>query len=30
VVEDVDFQRKRIADTELTGRIRMTLYLSRS
>jgi hypothetical protein len=30
VVEDVDFQRKRIADTELTGRIRVTLYLSRS
>jgi len=30
VVEDVDFQRKRIADTELSGRIRMTLYLSRS
>jgi Tfp pilus assembly protein PilO len=30
VVEDVDFQRKRIADTELTGRIRITLYLSRS
>lgn len=30
VVEDVEFQRKKIADTELTGRIRMTLYLSRS
>ncbi|WP_249673962.1 GspMb/PilO family protein [Pseudomonas abieticivorans] len=30
VVEDVEFQRKRIADTDLTGRIRMTLYLSRS
>jgi Tfp pilus assembly protein PilO len=30
VVEDVDFQRKGIAETELTGRIRMTLYLSRS
>ncbi|MCY1259639.1 hypothetical protein D9M68_301070 [compost metagenome] len=30
VLEDVDLQRKRIADTELTGRIRMTLYLSRS
>jgi len=30
VLEDVDFQRKKIADSELTGRIRMTLYLSRS
>jgi hypothetical protein len=30
VLEDVDFQRKRISDSELTGRIRMTLYLSRS
>ncbi|MHC8314931.1 GspMb/PilO family protein [Pseudomonas sp. LB3P31] len=30
VVEDVEFQRKKIADTDLTGRIRMTLYLSRS
>ena len=30
VVEDVEFQRKKIADSELTGRIRMTLYLSRS
>ncbi|MHA6194985.1 GspMb/PilO family protein [Pseudomonas wadenswilerensis] len=30
VVEDVEFQRKKITDTDLTGRIRMTLYLSRS
>ncbi|WP_085607710.1 MULTISPECIES: GspMb/PilO family protein [unclassified Pseudomonas] len=30
VVEDVEFQRKKIADTDLSGRIRMTLYLSRS
>ena len=30
VLEDVEFQRKNIADTDLTGRIRMTLYLSRS
>ncbi|WP_077047950.1 pilus assembly protein PilO [Pseudomonas sp. KK4] len=30
VLEDVEFQRKKIADTDLTGRIRMTLYLSRS
>ncbi|EJM83743.1 Pilus assembly protein, PilO [Pseudomonas sp. GM74] len=30
VLEDVELQRKTIADTELTGRIRMTLYLSRS
>ncbi|WP_397448559.1 pilus assembly protein PilO [Pseudomonas sp. NA-150] len=30
VLEDVEFQRKHIADTELTGRIRLTLYLSRS
>jgi hypothetical protein len=30
VVEDVEFQRKKIVDTDLTGRIRMTLYLSRS
>ncbi|MDZ5436468.1 GspMb/PilO family protein [Pseudomonas fluorescens] len=30
VVEDVEFQRKKIADTDLNGRIRMTLYLSRS
>jgi hypothetical protein len=30
VLEDVELQRKNIADTDLTGRIRMTLYLSRS
>ncbi|WP_433740000.1 GspMb/PilO family protein [Pseudomonas putida] len=30
VVEDLELQRKKIADTDLTGRIRMTLYLSRS
>ena len=30
VLEDLELQRKRIADTDLTGRIRMTLYLSRS
>ncbi|RWU18897.1 pilus assembly protein PilO [Pseudomonas alkylphenolica] len=30
VLEDVDLQRKKIGDSELTGRIRMTLYLSRS
>ncbi|VVN39312.1 GspMb/PilO family protein [Pseudomonas fluorescens] len=30
VLEDVELQRKKIADTDLTGRIRMTLYLSRS
>ncbi|PWB33912.1 pilus assembly protein PilO [Pseudomonas sp. SDI] len=30
VLEDIDLQRKRIGDSELTGRIRMTLYLSRS
>lgn len=30
VMEDIDLQRKRIGDSELTGRIRMTLYLSRS
>ena len=30
VLEDLDFQRKDIADSELSGRIRMTLYLSRS
>lgn len=30
VLEDVEFQRKNIAETDLTGRIRMTLYLSRS
>ena len=28
-LEDVDFQRKQIGDTELEARIRMTLYLSR-
>jgi hypothetical protein len=30
VLEDVELSRKHIADTDLTGRIRMTLYLSRS
>ncbi|MFQ6575804.1 type 4a pilus biogenesis protein PilO [Pseudomonas sp. UM16] len=30
VLEDVDLQRKKIGDSELTGRLRMTLYLSRS
>ena len=30
VLEDLDLQRKRIADAQLSGRIRMTLYLSRS
>ncbi|MGH8381918.1 type 4a pilus biogenesis protein PilO [Pseudomonas sp.] len=30
VLEDVDLQRKQIGDSELTGRLRMTLYLSRS
>ncbi|MCY1286612.1 hypothetical protein D9M68_150100 [compost metagenome] len=30
VLEDVDVQRKHIADSELNGRLRMTLYLSRS
>ncbi|MCK9802020.1 GspMb/PilO family protein [Pseudomonas sp. MAFF 302030] len=30
VLEDVELQRKRIADTDLNGRIRLTLYLSRS
>ncbi|QBF26678.1 pilus assembly protein PilO [Pseudomonas tructae] len=30
VLEDIDLQRKKIGDRELTGRIRMTLYLSRS
>ena len=30
VLEDLELQRKRIADTDITGRIRMTLYLSRS
>lgn len=29
VLEEVDFQRRQISDTELEGRIRMTLYLSR-
>lgn len=28
-VEDLDLQRKAVSDTELEGRIRMTLYLSR-
>ena len=30
VVEDLELQRKKIGDTDLNGRIRMTLYLSRS
>ncbi|MGX1126914.1 type 4a pilus biogenesis protein PilO [Pseudomonas defluvii] len=30
VLEDLDLQRKQIGDSELNGRIRMTLYLSRS
>lgn len=30
VLEDLELQRKRIADAQLGGRIRMTLYLSRS
>ncbi|PSS57800.1 type 4a pilus biogenesis protein PilO [Pseudomonas sp. BBP2017] len=30
VLEEVDLQRKKIGDSELTGRLRMTLYLSRS
>ncbi|NIE74684.1 type 4a pilus biogenesis protein PilO [Pantoea sp. Ap-967] len=30
VLEDLELQRKRIADTELNGRVRLTLYLSRS
>ncbi|MBA1203270.1 type 4a pilus biogenesis protein PilO [Pseudomonas capeferrum] len=30
VLEDLELQRKRIGDSELTGRLRMTLYLSRS
>lgn len=30
VVEDLELERKRIAETDLSGRIRMTLYLSRS
>ncbi|WP_417615453.1 GspMb/PilO family protein [Oceanisphaera sp.] len=29
VLEEVDFRRKQIADAQLEGRIRMTLYLSR-
>lgn len=29
VLEDVDVQRRDIAETELTGRLRLTLYLSR-
>ncbi|CAD5108984.1 GspMb/PilO family protein [Zestomonas carbonaria] len=29
VLEDLDFQRKQISETELEGRIRLTLYLSR-
>ncbi|HDS1735317.1 type 4a pilus biogenesis protein PilO [Pseudomonas sp. BP8] len=30
VLEDLELQRKRIGDSELNGRLRMTLYLSRS
>lgn len=30
VLEDIDIKRKQIADTQLDGRIRMTLYLTRS
>ncbi|MHC6225775.1 type 4a pilus biogenesis protein PilO [Pseudomonas sp. X10] len=30
VLEDLELQRKRIGDDELNGRLRMTLYLSRS
>ncbi|WP_219824778.1 GspMb/PilO family protein, partial [Pseudomonas urethralis] len=30
VLEDLELQRKTIGDTELTGRVRLTLYLSRS
>ncbi|HGM5578985.1 TPA: type 4a pilus biogenesis protein PilO [Pseudomonas putida] len=30
VLEDLELQRKRIGDRELNGRVRMTLYLSRS
>lgn len=30
VLEDLELQRKRIGDQELNGRVRMTLYLSRS
>lgn len=29
VLEEIDFQRKQVADAQLQGRIRMTLYLSR-
>ncbi|MFJ4351267.1 type 4a pilus biogenesis protein PilO [Pseudomonas sp. NPDC089428] len=30
VLEDLELQRKTIGDTELSGRVRLTLYLSRS
>ena len=30
VIEDLELQRKRIGDDQLNGRLRMTLYLSRS
>ncbi|MFJ4065795.1 type 4a pilus biogenesis protein PilO [Pseudomonas sp. NPDC089996] len=30
VLEDLELQRKRISDTQLNGRVRLTLYLSRS
>jgi hypothetical protein len=30
VLEDLELQRKRIGERELSGRVRMTLYLSRS
>lgn len=30
VIEDLELQRKRIGDDQLSGRLRMTLYLSRS
>lgn len=30
VLEDLELQRKQIGDSELSGRLRMTLYLSRS
>ncbi|MNT78114.1 hypothetical protein D3C72_2173220 [compost metagenome] len=30
VLEDLELQRKRIGDSELNARLRMTLYLSRS
>jgi hypothetical protein len=29
VLEDIDLQRKQIAETQLDGRIRMALYLTR-